>query len=174
MNEITAEEKRALTKDEYELVVQSRTPVLTELTPQELGKLARRLREYRTKARDLSRQQRREMRGKSAPRGTVPANTNEGQNYKKDIFNNAIKRVDRRLKRLETEKSRQQMQTASQKALTNKKAARARQNRPESGRTADKGMQVVSGGKQTVKPNPAEKGRVSQFVKNAQGKRDSR
>jgi hypothetical protein len=57
-------EQRMLTAAEFEVVKQTHYLVIAELSESEFVDAARRLRDYRKKARDLPRQQRREMRGK--------------------------------------------------------------------------------------------------------------
>jgi hypothetical protein len=61
----------------------------------------------------------------------------------------------------------------ARKALEMKRANR-RDPRPSTGRSASKGMQAKPSKKPTVSPNRREIGRVSQAVKSAQAKRDSR
>jgi hypothetical protein len=73
-----AQEKRMLTADEFETVSRTHFPEIRDLTRKDLSDLVRRLRDHRDKARDVARQQRREMRGKAEPRGarrlpTTPA-----------------------------------------------------------------------------------------------------
>jgi hypothetical protein len=58
-----ATEQRMLTQTEFEVVQQTHNPAIAELAWDDLATAARRLRDYRDKARDVARQQRREMRG---------------------------------------------------------------------------------------------------------------
>jgi len=92
-------EKRLLTADEFETVSRTHYPEIRELSRKDLSDLVRRLRDHRDKARDTSRQQRREMRGKSDPRGGAPAADNAGTAKKGEIFAGAVKRVNREIAR---------------------------------------------------------------------------
>ncbi len=60
------QEARALNADEKELVEKSHHPFLQNVPDEELGHLAKLVRERRKKARDQAHQRRREMRGKAA------------------------------------------------------------------------------------------------------------
>ena len=63
------EEERALNADEREVVAQTRHPAVQNLPDDALDALLKRLRDLRDKASSHANQQRREMRGKAAPRG---------------------------------------------------------------------------------------------------------
>ena len=75
-----------LTEPEFEVVKQSHYREIWSLSKDELAAAVRRLRDYRNKARDVSRQQRREIRGKAEARGARPARDNTGTLMKKQIF----------------------------------------------------------------------------------------
>lgn len=92
-------EKRLLTADEFETVSRTHYPEIRELSRKGLTDLVRRLRDHRDKARDTARQQRREMRGKSEPRGGAPAADNTGTARKGEIFAGAVKRLNREIAR---------------------------------------------------------------------------
>ncbi len=62
---------RLLTLSEQEVVRLTHYPAIAGLSRRELQALARHLREARYRARDIARQQRREMRGKAEPRGAT-------------------------------------------------------------------------------------------------------
>jgi hypothetical protein len=92
-------EKRLLTADEFETVSRTHYPEIRHLDRKELSDLVSRLRDHRNKARDIARQQRREMRGKSEPRGATPAADNTGTALKGEIFAGAVKRLNREIAR---------------------------------------------------------------------------
>ena len=92
-------EKRALATDEWEAVQPSHYPEICELKRKDLAALQSRLRGMRDKARDLQHQQRREMRGKSPPRGASPASGDAGSALKARVLASALKRVNREMKR---------------------------------------------------------------------------
>jgi len=166
-------EKRMLTADEFEAVNRTRYPAIRELGRKELSDLVAALRKHRDKARDLSRQQRREMRGKAEPRGSTPAADNTGGAMKDQIFAGAVKRLNREIARHESAERRSAQSEKSRHALEVKKAG-DKPVRPKPGRTGSRGMKSIPSDEPTVEADPREIGRVSQFVKKAQARRDSK
>ncbi|TVR99812.1 MAG: hypothetical protein EA406_02400 [Rhodospirillales bacterium] len=164
-------ERRMLTENEFELVARTHYPDISELSREDLTEAARRLRDYRDKARDIARHQRREMRGKAAPRGAQPARDNTGTTIKKQIFAQALKRVNRELARFKQADRQESQADIARRALALKRANRARHH-PGAGRTAATGMSVSPNPKRSVNVDPREVGRVSQFVKQGQARRD--
>jgi hypothetical protein len=171
MSVTIATEKRMLTGTEFEVVERTHYPQISELSKGDLDQAARLLRDYRNKARDVSRQQRREMRGKAAPKGAQPARDNTGTAMKKRIFSDALQRVNSERSRLEQAERRAGQSEIMRRALEMKRANRVRHH-PSAGRTADRGMQAVPNTMAPGIADPREVGRVSQFVKNAQARRD--
>lgn len=166
-----AAEKRMLTATEFDAVARSRYPAIAELPREELIEIAKRIRTFRDKARDMIRHRRREHRGKAEQRGANPAPSEAGISRKRQVFASALKRLNNELRRLEqTGRSPDQAKYARQ-ALEMKRAHRVRHH-PSAGRTAGQGMQAIPSDRDTVEPDPREIGRVSQFVKNAQARRD--
>ena len=166
-----AMEQRMLTDAEFEVVKQTHYPAIAELAKNELADAARRLRDYRNKARDLARQQRREMRGKANPRGARPAMDNTGTAVKQQVFASALRRVNRELGRTTTDERRAGQSEIARRALQLKRANRVRHH-PSAGRTAGHGMHPIPNQGPTVEADPREIGRVSQFVKAGQARRD--
>ncbi|HET6469604.1 MAG TPA: hypothetical protein VFG43_14615 [Geminicoccaceae bacterium] len=168
-----ATEQRMLTADEFETVERTHYPALCELSPGELADTVRRLRDLRDKARDVAHQQRREMRGKAGPRGARPASDNSGTRIKQQIFAQALKRLNKERGRIGAgaEEEAPSQSELAQKALELKRAARARHH-PSAGRTARRGMRALPNQGPTVEMDPREIGRVSQFVKAGQARRD--
>ena len=74
------EEARALSSDERELVEKSHHPVLQELPDEELSKLVKLMRNRREKAKKQADQRRREIRGKSEPKGARDRRPMMGRN----------------------------------------------------------------------------------------------
>jgi hypothetical protein len=166
-------EKRMLTADEFETVSRTHYPDIRELSRKDLSDLVRRLRDHRDKARDTARQQRREMRGKSEPRGTTPASDNAGTAKKGEIFAGAVKRVNREIARRDQAERRSAQLENSRHALQLKQAS-VKRNHPKPGRSASRGMRSTPSKEPTVETDPREIGRVSQFVKKSQARRDRR
>lgn len=166
-----ATEKRMLTEAEFEAVHRTHFPQIAELSKDELDRTARLLRDYRNKARDVARQQRREMRGKAQPRGARPASDNTGTSLKKQIFSGALKRVNSERARIEQAARKESQSEIMKRALEMKRANRLRRH-PRAGRTADHGMRPVPSQMPPEITDPREVGRVSQFVKQDQARRD--
>lgn len=171
MSLAVATERRMLAENEFDMVARTHYPEISALSREELAETARVLRAYRDKARDTARQQRREMRGKASARGATPARDNTGTTIKKQIFAQALKRVNRELARFQQAERPESQADIARRALALKRANRARHH-PGAGRSADAGMRPVPNEKRTVQVDPREVGRVSQFVKQGQARRD--
>ena len=99
MSRSRKEEERFLSKDELEFVSKSHHPEIQDLSDSELSDLVARLRERRDRARDIAQQQRREMRGKSAPAGAKRTADNTGTREKAAVIAAALKRVSKERER---------------------------------------------------------------------------
>lgn len=166
-------ERRRLTAAEFEAVEQTHHPRICALSDDERGTILRRIREYRDKARGIANQQRREMRRKADPRGGREAADNSGTSMKVRIFSSALKRLNREDRRMEQAAKRPAQSRMAHGALALKRANRAKHH-PDSGQTASQGMRAITNDHRTVQTDPREIGRVSQFVKSSQVRRDSR
>ncbi len=163
-------EERSLSAEERELVVQTHQPGIAALPDDELAKLRKLVRERRDRAMDISRHQRREMRGKAAPRGTVPAADNSGSRLKVSLLAQAMKRLNKEAARRSRLAARAELVDNMRRALAMKQAA-GLPPRPVS-RTARKGMTSKPSRRAEQITDPREVGRVSQFVKQGQARRD--
>jgi hypothetical protein len=167
-----ATERRILTDSEFDAVSRSHYPAISKLDRPGLVALARTVREFRDKARDVSRHRRRELRGKAEPRGAGAARDESGLGRKKQVFVSALKRVNREMTR-QTELARPRSQgELSQEALAMHRASLLRHH-PAPGRTADEGMRAVPSGRRRTRVDPRKVGSISQANKNAQARRDS-
>ena len=166
-----AAERRMLTEAEFEAVGRTHYPDICGQPKEELIGVARRLRDYRDKARDITRHRRRERRGKAEPRGATPAPGEAGTSMKKQIFASALKRVNREIKRVEGAERRPTLVESARRALELKRANRVRHH-PSAGPTASHGMRSLPAQGDTVRVDPREVGRVSQAVRAAQVRRD--
>lgn len=88
-------ESRVLDREEGEMVARTHLPALRDETDGELAELIRYLRDRRSRARDIARQQRREMRGKSPPSGASAATDNTGSREKGALLGEALKRASK-------------------------------------------------------------------------------
>lgn len=166
-----AAERRLLSENEYGRIRQSHYPELGELDAGETLELARWLRAERNRVRDIITARRRARRGKGAGGGVTAAESSErGLSAKKQVFSRALKRVNARLDRHHSEHRRATARAHLIAAVERKQ--KAPRGYPDPGRTAGKGMRPITSKRPTVEANPAEIGRVSQFVKDAQAKRD--
>lgn len=164
---------RLLDEGERELVAASRYPALGDLSDEDLGRLKSNLRNRRDRAQDIAKRQRREMRGKATPAGARPAGDDAGTREKLSLLSSAVQRTNKEAARRQRFAAKETLKENAEKALEMRRAS-LRQNRPSSGRTAHKGMRSVPNQKGPNITDPMEVGRVSQFVKQGQARRDSR
>ncbi len=164
-----AGELRLLSEAEYAPILRSHYPYLDELEPPEVLDLARWLREQRNRSRDMVRERRRARRGK----GAGPADSSErGQAAKKQIFASALKRVNARLDALNAEKRKAKIAERMRGVLRRKQATP--DHRPEGGPTNNEGMNLTRNRGIRALVDPREVGRASQFVKDAQARKERR
>lgn len=163
---------RVLDNAEVELVEASRHPDLSDLSDKELQQLRSQLRERRNRAQDLANRAGRKMRGKNtSSTGDVPGH-DEGVRQKVSILANAVQRVNHETSRRQRFHSKDELKRNAEKALELRRAA-TRPQYPTS-RRRDKGMRTIPNERAQDLVNRMEVGRVSQFVKDAQAKKDNR
>jgi len=166
------DEVRALSGDELELVVKTHIPLVLDLSDSELGDLIKQVRSKRKRARDIANRQRREMRGKAERPGTASARDNAGSKHKAAVLAGALKRLNNEKERRQRQSTAPDQVRIAKKALQLKRANGKGHSGP-SYRTASKGMRNIENKVPEQLLHPMEIGRVSQFVKDAQAKRDS-
>ena len=168
---------RLFDADERELVEKTRQPKIRDVSDGDLANVIRLLRERRKRARDVANRQAREMRGKADAAGRDPARQNLGTQKKAEALAGALKRANNeRVRRAKASAAPSQVSIA-RRALRLRKAAEkaARGSNPATyDRTAGKGLRPIESDRVDDLSRPMEIGRVSQFVKDAQAKRDSR
>lgn len=140
MSATRKDEARLLSGDEHEMVAQAHHPALRNLDDGALSDLVGRLRDRRDRARDISRQQRREVRGKAAPSGARAATDNSGTKRKGAVLAGALKRASREHERRRHVAARSEMTGNARRALRMKRAAGDPAAHRPSSRTAGKGM----------------------------------
>lgn len=163
---ITAE--RHLLGDDFKTIEPSHYPALADLPAEDVLALARTLREQRNRLRDMVHTNRRARRGKGEARAT--SGNNEALARRKQVYAAALKRVNHRLDSLHGQARRAWHAAALREVLDRKRAKAA--PHPSGGDTAHIGMHAKPSHKRIVRTDPREIGRVSQFVKNAQARRD--
>ena len=166
------DEVRALSDDELELVVKTHIPIVLDLSDAELGDLLKQVRVKRKRARDIANRQRREMRGKAERPGAAPSRDDTGSKHKAAVLAGALKRLNNEKERRERHLGKPEQVRIAKKALQLKRASGKGHSGP-SYRTASKGMRNLENEKTERLVHPMEIGRVSQFMRDAQAKRDS-
>lgn len=136
-------EARLLDAGEIDLVKRSRHPELDAEDDKALPELIRLLRERRDRARDVSRRQRRELRGKAAPSGASRAPDNTGTREKAALLAAAVKRVSKEHERRRNADARRRTISGARRALALKRAAGDPASGRPASRTADEGMNPV-------------------------------
>jgi len=168
-----ASERRLVAEDEFEPIVRSHYPEVEELSREELVELARWLRERRARARDIVRSRRRVARGKAEARGGAAESASErGLVAKKQVYANALRRVNARLATIKAAERRALALANLQAALGRKQAAVP--HHPQAGQTADTGFRLKRSAQRRRIIQAARIGSVSQSVRSAQAARDSR
>jgi hypothetical protein len=112
--------KLICTKAEYELFDASRRGNVEAFTPARLKQKIQRARRLRDKWRDESKRQRREKRGKAAPRSTRAAQSRDNTVKKAELFSEVLERFQKRFKALEAKEAKEK--TAKEKAAKEKAA----------------------------------------------------
>ena len=174
MAQSTKSERRFLSDEEHGFVSQSHHPALRSLDEDDLQSLIKLLRERRDRAGDIARRQRREMRGKAQPTGSRPATDDSGTRMKKQILAAALKRANKERQRRRHQAAREQQVAFARRALAMKRASTGKTRRPAPGDTPGEGMRANPSERAPDLVRPMEVGRVSQFVKDAQARRDAK
>lgn len=166
-------ERALLSHDEYETIRLTHHPAIYDIEPAELDALQSRLRKMRGKEQTLSRQKRREVRGKSEARGASFPGTAERPAQRKRVFAAALKRVNKELARFHNLEARVAHVEAARRALALRRAANFVPY-PAAGPTASEGMQARPSMRRRRIVAGATIGRVSQATRVAQAVRDAR
>ena len=166
------EEERALNADKREVVAQTRHPAVQNLPDDALDALLKRLRDLRDKASSHANQQRREMRGKAAPRGAEPSTGNAGSSLKATVLATALKRLNSEIQRRAEITRNHSLIENAQRALHLKMEAQ-RKNIPFNTRHAGQGMHDIPDKEVVSLIRPAERGRLRKASHVAQAKRDA-
>jgi hypothetical protein len=165
-------ERRVLNVAEFRAVEPSHHPMLKKLTREELAKVAKAIRVYHDKARDLLHQHKRGARGKPGPTAARSADGKQRSATKHQVLADALKRVTARMAVLDAAAKQSRTTALLKDALARKQAASAR--KPAPGRTPSRGMAAKPSEKRRTRVNPGRIGSVSQQGKRAQARRDGR
>ncbi len=166
------EEERALSAEEREVVAQTRHPEVQGLSDDALSKLLRRLRDMRDRAKSQANQQRREMRGKAAPRGAAPKTSDAGSRLKASVLAMSLKRLNAEIQRRAAMSRNHSLVANAHRALELKLQAQ-KNNIPYNTRHANDGMRNIPDKKAISLVRPAERGRLRKASAVAQARRDA-
>lgn len=166
-------ERSLLNHDEHEAIRLTHHPAIYDVEPTELAAMQSRLRKMHDRERTLSRQKRREVRGKSEARGASFPGTAERPSQRKRVFAAALKRVNGELRRLHNLEARTAHVDAARKALALHRAANFK-SYPTVEPTVSEGMAPRPSMRRKRHVTGARIGSVSQATKIAQAIRDAR
>ncbi|MGI8570743.1 MAG: hypothetical protein ACR2KT_17705 [Methylocella sp.] len=166
------QERRLLGADEVTLVDKTHHPALALLPDRDLAELRKLVRERRDRAQTIAARQRRELRGKAAPKGARAATDDSGTRQKRDVLAAALQRLNKEVTRRQTKAARQDLIDGAKRALELRRDHESKSTRP-SGRTANEGINPKSTPTYSLR-HPAKVGAISQHNKNMQAKRDSK
>ncbi|BCH24179.1 hypothetical protein [Mesorhizobium sp. L-8-3] len=167
------EEARALDAGERELVDKSHQPAVQALSDAELADLVKLVRERRDKAQSEAHRRRREMRGKSGPKGAAASRSDAGSQAKLSVLAMAVRRLNAEAGRRRQLAASMALVDNAHKALAVK--AKALQRGPEfNTRHAHRGMRAAANEKAASLIRPMERGRQRKAAQVAQAKRDAR
>ncbi|MDQ8698007.1 hypothetical protein [Hyphomicrobium sp. LHD-15] len=166
-------ERSVLSHEEFALVKDTHHPEIYGVGDlKALQELQSRLRTLRGKERTLTRQKRRETRGKSEARGKSFPGTSEQPLKRKQVFAAALKRVNNEVRRVRAIEATARNVEAAHKAFQLKREANFLHHPVE--RTASDGMKSLSNTRRRSHIPGSQIGSVSQATKVAQAIKDSR
>lgn len=118
------QEQAALNHEDWTFVATTHHPALGELSDEELSETRTRLRQMHAKQRDFTAHKGRVGRGKAELRGGSFPGTIEGPRFRKQIFAQALRRVNSEVQRRDTEATWQASLEAQKAILEGKRTAR--------------------------------------------------
>ena len=166
-------ERSFLSHDEYETIRLTHHPAIYDVEPAELEAIRSRRRKMRAKEQTLSRQKRREARGKRTARGPSFPGTAERPSQRKQVFAAALKRINKELERHHNLAARTAHVETARQALAQLRAANFIPY-PPAGATGSEGMAPHPSRRRKTIIEGAKIGRISQATKITQAVRDTR
>jgi hypothetical protein len=166
-------ERSFLSHDEYETIRLTHHPAIYDVEPAELEAIRPACAKCAPRSKTLSRQKRREARGKRAARGASFPGTAERPSQRKQVFASALKRINKELERLHNLAARTAHVEAARQALALHRAANFIPY-PSAGATASEGMAPRPSRRRKTIIEGAKIGRISQATKITQAVRDTR
>ena len=140
------DDERLLSKEEQNLVAQTRHPMIRNLAGNDLLEVVEQLRERRDRARQIGKYKRRELRGQTASSGmtVAPRSTSsesDGHRAKRTLLSAALKRANKETERRRVTDARSDLISNAKRALAMKKTADTDPQWPPATQTANEGMQ---------------------------------
>jgi len=166
-------EARLLSHEDQELVARTHHPAIYAHTRKELEELRQRLRTLRDRERTLLYQKVREVRGKAEARGGGFPGVAEHPARRKQVFAQALKRVNSEHSRLRKMEARGALTAAAQRALALRKSGET-VTRPGNDPTPRTGARSKPSTRSKSTVPGAKVGSVSQANKRAQAAKDKR
>lgn len=163
-------EKALLNHEEWELVSSTHHPALGGRSDAELQAARKRLRDLHAKEQGFARHKRRVGKGSAEARGGSFPGTAERPAQRKQVFAQAIRRVNSEIERRDARTTREQSVSNHKLALARRRAATS--SRPANTQTARKGPAKVENTRSRSKVTGARVGSVTKQTARAQGKRD--
>lgn len=162
-----------LDHEDGQLIAKTHHPAIHDLTREELQDMRTRLRALRDRERTLLRQKLREIRGKAEARGTSFPGTADQPARRKQVFANALKRVNSEFCRLRKIEGRQAMTESAKRALALRKSGEEFA-RPANSPTAGKGARAIPSKRGKSHIAGSRIGSTSQATRKAQAAKDKR
>jgi hypothetical protein len=166
-------ERSLVSHEEYGMIRASHHPEIYALDLPSLEKLHGRLRQMRDKEKSLARHKQRERRGKTEPRGGSFPGTAEQPLKRKQVFANALKHLNKEIKRIRHLEAHSANVDAARRAFAMRRAANFSAY-PSAGDTANDGMSPQPSRRRMTKVSGKRIGSISQPTKVAQAMRDFR
>lgn len=167
------DEKSLLNQEEWELVVQTRHPVLGDSDAKELQAARKRLRELHAREQGFARHKNRVGKGTADMRGGSFPGTAERPARRKQVFAQAIRRLNSEIERRNSRRARETIVESQKKVLARRRAAASAASRPGNTKTARKAPAQVENPKAKTKVPGAKIGSVTKQTARAQGRKDS-
>jgi len=161
-----------LSHDERELVRATHHPSIAEASREDLQATLKRLRDLRDKEKTQYKARRRETKGTGERRGGSFPGTSEQPRRRKQVFAQALKRVNKELERHRKFEAKAELGAAARRALALKRAGEFQ--RPPASVTANEGMSPLPSRRRRTTVHPSKIGEVSQWTKVRQAQRDAR
>jgi hypothetical protein len=166
-------EARLLSHEDQQLVTSTHHPAIYQRTRGELNDMRQRLRGMRDRERTLLRQKRREIRGKAQPRGGGFPGTADLPGKRKQLFAQALRRVNSEIHRIDKLEARAAMGASARRALAMRRSGEKFRH-PENERMGHLGPRSMPSSRRKSHVPGGQVGSVTKANARAQAARDGR